>query len=301
MITPPYLNTGDAVGITAPSRCIPEDTVLQAARLIESFGYRVKFSEHLFGSFHQFSGTDDERLEDMQRMLDDPEIKAIFCARGGYGMVRIIDKLDFKLFKKYPKWVLGFSDITVFLAHLYTNLNTESLHAQMPVKFADYMPEHPVIKGIFDTLAGNQLKYEIPEHPFNRRGTAEGDLVGGNLSILYNLNNTPSDYNTTGKILFIEDVDEYLYHIDRMMWNLDRSGKLSGLAGLIVGGMSDMNDNNIAFGIDAYEIIYTFAEKYNFPLIFNFPAGHEYENRVLIIGRKAKMDVGGSSCIAFRS
>src|SRR5690554_5799209 len=221
-------------------------------------------------------------------MMDNPEMKAIWCARGGYGTVRIIDKLDFSEFIKNPKWVIGYSDVTVLHSHLH-NLGVESLHAQMHVQIETKSSESA--QSIKKVLFGESYQVEFKNNQkLNRLGSAKGQLVGGNLSILYSLCGSPSAIKTDGKILFIEDLDEYLYHIDRMMMNLKRNGMLDHLAALIIGGMSDMNDNEIPFGKDAEAIILDAVEGSDYPVHFDFPAGHVEDNRTLIIGREASLD-----------
>ena len=298
-LRPPNLKSGDKVGIVAPARKISRTEIMPATNMLQSWGYEVVEGDHLFGSADQFSGTDEERAGDFQAMLDDESIKAIFCARGGYGSVRIIDMLDFSSFIEKPKWIVGYSDITVFHSHISRHFNIQSLHATMPVNFPADEKMNNALAGLKEILEGSYPQYQLDSHPLNRPGLASGALCGGNLSILYSLNATPSDINTDGKILFIEDLDEYLYHIDRMMTNLKRSGKLEKLAGLIVGGMNDMNDNTIPFGKTAYEIIAETVAVYNFPVIFDFKSGHISENLGLIIGGQMKMEVGESCSIKF--
>jgi muramoyltetrapeptide carboxypeptidase len=220
-------------------------------------------------------------------MFDDTSVKAVISARGGYGTIRIIDKIDFTTFKKHPKWMIGYSDITVLHSHIY-NLGFETLHATMPINFAVNAEATETLR---KALFGEKLSYEAEKHSLNRTGIAEAELVGGNLSLLYALTGSASDLDTKGKILFIEDLDEYLYHIDRMMMNLKRSGKLENLVGLIVGGMTDMKDNAVSFGKTAEEIILDAVKEYDYPVCFNFPAGHIDRNLVLIIGRKVKLEV----------
>ena len=229
-------------------------------------------------------------------MLDNPDIKAILCVRGGYGTVRIIDDIDFSHFQKNPKWLAGFSDITVLHSHIH-KLNVASLHSTMPISFSSNTTES--IMSLKDALFGKHLSIKIDLHPFNRFGEAKGQIVGGNLSILYSLMGSPSDLNTDGKILFIEDLDEYLYHIDRMMMNLKRSGKLSNLKGLIVGGMTKMNDNTIPFGKDAESIIKDVVSEYNYPVCFGFPAGHIKDNRALKLGVIAELKVDKQSSLNY--
>jgi len=247
----------------------------------------------LFGANHQYSGTDDERAADLQMMLNDREIKAIICARGGYGTVRIIDQLDFSTFEQYPKWIVGYSDITVLHSHINTQFGIETLHATMPINFADEGAK-PAVESLRSALFGEAPAYNIPAHPLNRPGDISGQLSGGNLSILYSLSGTPSDIQTRDKILFIEDLDEYLYHIDRMMMNMKRGGKLSEIKALIVGGMTKMNNNTVPFGRQADEMIAEYAREAGIPVCFNFPAGHITDNRALIMGREVELHITGS-------
>lgn len=287
MITPPYLKTGDKIGIVACARKVSEEELVPAFIAFKNWGLTIAPGKNLFKEKDQFAGTDEERAEDMQLMLDDPSIKAIICARGGYGILRIIDKLNFTSFIKNPKWIIGFSDVTVLHAHIH-NLNIETLHAKMLI---DFMKDEGSSDTVKQALFGILTDYKMPSYPLNRRGTATGELVGGNLSLLYALSGSVSAIDTHGKILFIEDLDEYLYHIDRMMMNLKRSGKLSHLAGLIVGGMTGMKDNKIPFGKNAEEIILDAVKEYNYPVCFHFPAGHVDRNFSLYLGRKVQLKV----------
>lgn len=293
MTTPEYLKAGDMVAVVAPARKISEAELRPAIEILKSWGLQVKTGNWLYASNHQFSGTDDQRTTDFQKMLDDPEIKAIICARGGYGTVRIIDQLDFREFVKYPKWIVGYSDVTVLHSHIHKNFGIETLHATMPVNFSDENAA-PSVEMLRKALFGEIPDYQVSAAEFSRPGHARGQLVGGNLSILYSLAGTPSDIETEGKILFIEDLDEYLYHIDRMMMNLKRGGKLSDLSGLVVGGMSKMNDNAVPFGKTAEEIIAEAVKGFKYPVLFGFPAGHQGENMPLLLGREAVLDVAGS-------
>ncbi len=261
-----------------------------AISLLTSWGYDVVESEHLYAEHHQFSGSDAERTSDFQKMLDDDSIKAVFCARGGYGSVKIIDKLGFLAFTKNPKWIIGYSDITVFHSHIPKHFGIQTMHATMPINFPANLKMDESLTSLRSILEGANPEYLFPAHHLNRIGKADGILCGGNLSILYSLSGTASDIDTEGKILFVEDLDEYLYHIDRMMMNLKRSGKLEKLAGLIVGGMNDMNDNSIPYGKTAYEIIAESVSEYDFPVIFNFKSGHLSENLGLIIGGRVEME-----------
>jgi len=291
MKTPPYLKKGDTIALVAPARKISVNETTDAVKIFNSWGLKVISGRNLYNVFNQFAGTDGERAADFQYMLDHPDIKAIVCARGGYGSVRIIDRLDFSKFVLNPKWIVGYSDITVFHSHIQSNLGIETMHAEMPVRFSYDNIDNQGIMSLKNTLFGYVQEYKLQGHILNSNGCARGVLTGGNLSMLYSLTGSVSDINTDGKILFIEDIDEYLYHIDRMMMNLKRSGKLENLAGLIVGGMTGMNDNAIPFGETAYDIISRIVINYNYPKIFGFPAGHIHTNMVLIMGREYEMEV----------
>lgn len=290
MITPPFLKPGDKIAIVATARKVLPSEMDKAISTFRSWGLQVVTGPHLFGSSHQYSGTDQERASDLQMMLDDKEIKAIVCARGGYGTVRIVDQLDFSVFEQHPKWIVGYSDITVLHSHIHTQLGIETLHAVMPINFPD---EGSKIarESLRTALFGETPEYHVAAHPLNRPGSVSGILTGGNLSILYALNGTPSDVQLQDKILFIEDVDEYLYHMDRMMINLKRSGKLRAIKGLVVGGLTKMNDNTVPFGKGAEQIIADYALDAGIPVCFNFPAGHIADNRALILGREVRLDI----------
>ncbi|MCR4965288.1 MAG: LD-carboxypeptidase [Bacteroidales bacterium] len=285
MIIPHYLKTGDAIGIIAPGRRMDENELLPAFELMRNEGFHLLYDERLFekGNYW-FAGSDDFRAAYIQSMLDDPNIQAIWCIRGGYGSMRIIDRLDFSKMCEHPKWICGFSDITVFHAHLHTCCEMATLHSVMPVNITDSSLRNTSIETMLAALRGEELRYEFPTHPLNRPGNVTAPIVGGNLSIIYSITGSRSDLDTDGKILFIEDLDEYLYHIDRMMYNLKRSGRLEGLAGLIVGHLSDMHDNPNPFGHTAEEIIAECCAEYDFPVIFNFPAGHLADNRAIRMG-----------------
>jgi muramoyltetrapeptide carboxypeptidase len=282
MIYPPYLKYGDAIGIVAPARKITPNELEFSIRWWEEKWFRIVLGKHLFATHHQYAGFDDERLDDLQNMLNDNNIKAIFCARGGYGTMRIIDQLDFLSFNLDPKWICGFSDITALHAHINKNCGVATLHSTMPVSTNGNFLEN--FEKLYQTLTGEITNYEWNAHRINRTGECSGQLVGGNLSLLYALSGSVSDIDTAGKILFIEDIDEYLYHIDRMMLQLKRAGKLAHLAGLLVGDFTKMRDNEIAFGSDFEHIIREHCETYNFPIAFNFPAGHGVRNLPLKLG-----------------
>ncbi len=296
---PAALTPGSTIGIFAAARKVLPEELAPGIALMESWGYRVKVSPNLYGEFHQFSGTDAMRAADLQSMLDDPGLDAIICARGGYGCVRIIDHLDFSAFLAHPKWLIGFSDVTVLHSHIHSNFSIPTLHAPMVFSMTDERSSLPALDNMARVLKGESLHYNVEEHPNNRNGNAEGLLVGGNLSLLYALSGSPSDLDTRGKILFLEDLDEYLYHIDRMMMQLKRSGKLSGLRGLIVGGMSDMKDNVVPFGKSAEEIIAEQVAEFDYPVCMNFPAGHIRENHPLVLGAKASLQVKGSASLKY--
>lgn len=281
---PPYLRRGDTIGIVCPSGYMPVEKAQTCIRVLEEWGYRVKQGKTLGHQFHYFSGTDEERLNDLQEMLDDTSIKAILCGRGGYGLSRIIDKIDFRSFEKNPKWVIGFSDITILHAHLYSQLKIASLHSPMAAAFNDGEYENEFIRALQNILKGKKTGYRCEAHAFNQAGKATGELIGGNLSLLAHLAGTKSAYNAKGKILFIEDVGEYIYNIDRMMIQLDRSGMLASLSGLIVGGFTDMKDTVIPFGATVQQVIQEQVRKYTYPICFNFPVSHDRENYPLKVG-----------------
>jgi muramoyltetrapeptide carboxypeptidase len=254
---------------------------------------------HLYDSYHQYAGNDEARAIDFLKMLNDESIRAIICSRGGYGTVRIIDRIDFSNFVKDPKWIIGYSDITVFHSHINRHFNTETLHAIMPVNIKSPYTDDPSVDSLKKALFGKKLEYTVPTDSGSRRGKAEGVITGGNLSMLYSLIGSPSDIDTDGKILFIEELDEYLYHIDRMMMNLKRSGKLNRLEALIVGGMTGMRDNKVPYGKTANEIVMETVAEYNYPVVLNFPAGHTDDNRALIMGRKIRLEVSDQTILTF--
>ncbi len=290
MITPPFLNPGDTVGIVAPARKISSEEIASFLSLLDKWGLQYKFGKNLFGECNQYSGSDEERAADFQDMLDDPEVRAIIPARGGYGSLRTLRHLDFSKFEKDPKWIAGFSDITVFHSYLGKYLNTESLHCLMPMTYRpDDAESEASAESLRKALFGEKLEYSFQSHPGNRHGKAKGELTGGNLSVLYSLNGTGFFPDTKGKILFIEDIDEYLYHIDRMMMNLLLSGFLTGIEALVVGGFTDIRDNAVPFGKNHEEIISDITGKFRFPLVFSFPAGHQIANRTLIFGRQMQL------------
>lgn len=289
MKRPPSLKRGDKIGLVAPARKISDTELAEAIKIIEDQGFVVVYDEKLFAESNQFAGDDEVRAGYFQEMLDRTDIRAVVAARGGYGSVRIVDKIDFDKFNEQPKWIIGFSDITVFLNHINNTCDYETLHACIPLTFKDNTSE--AISGLFEVLKGHSPHYTIDHSPFNRPGRTSGKLVGGNLSVLYSLMGSRSFPETRGAILFIEDLDEYLYHIDRMMISMKRAGIFDQVNGMVVGGMSDMNDNEIPFGKTAYEIIHEAVAEFDFPVCFGFPAGHIDNNLPLIIGADVSLVV----------
>lgn len=287
MITPEYLKKGDTVAILATARKIDEATLEPAKKLLESWGLNVVIGRSVGKEENQLAGPDWLRATDFQDMIDNPSIKAIWAAKGGYGTVRIIDRIDFTKFKKKPKWVVGFSDVTVLHSHI-NNMGIETLHAMMAVSAKSATPEAK--ESLRRSLFGQPLQYTIAANEHNRNGKAKGEIVGGNLSVLYSIMGSKSQIDFKGKILFIEDLDEYLYHIDRMMMNLKRNGWFEGVKAVVVGGMTEMNDNDIPWGKDAQEIIQDILKDYKFPVIYGFPAGHIKDNRALILGKTVTID-----------
>ncbi len=289
MVTPPFLQKGDVVAIVSTARKISIEELNPALQLLESWGLKAIIGNTIEAEENQFAGCDELRATDFQQMLDDPDIKAIWCARGGYGTVRIIDKLDFSAFKKNPKWIVGYSDVTVLHSHIH-NFGIETLHAQMCLEIKNKTDE--TVESIRKILFGEEYSIEIPrKDSFASSGIFSGELIGGNLSVLYSLCGSASEMKTDNKILFIEDLDEMLYHIDRMMMNLKRSGYLKNLKALIIGGMTEMKDNKVYFGKTAEEIIVELVKEYNYPIISNFPAGHIKDNRALIMGREVELNI----------
>jgi len=287
MIIPPYLKKGDTIAIVATARKNIDDNLKPAISWLKNWGLEVVIGNTIGLDNNQLAGTDEQRAADFQKQLDNPNIKAIWCVRGGYGTVRMIDFLDFTKFKQAPKWIIGFSDVTVLHSHLNT-MGYASIHGIMPVSSkATEEAKESLRKALF----GEHLEYTVPCDQMNRYGSAKGELVGGNLSILYSLLGSESAIDCHDKILFIEDLDEYLYHIDRMMMNLKRNGCLESLKGIIVGGMTKMHDNEIPWGKNVLEIIDDVTKKYNIPIIYNFPAGHMADNHALVLGKQVAIEV----------
>lgn len=288
MITPPYLQKGDTVAVVATARKHLNDDLIVTKDFLENWGLKTVVGSSIGLDKNQLAGTDEQRAADFQSQLDNPNIKAIWCVRGGYGTVRMLDLLDFSKFKKNPKWIIGFSDVTVLHSHLNT-MGFQSIHAMMPVSIPRATADAK--ESLRKSLFGESLSYEIPYDKMNKLGTAKGELVGGNLSILYSLFGSESAIDCTDKILFLEDLDEYLYHIDRMMMNLKRNGCLESLKGIVIGSMTKMNDNDIPWGKNALEIIQDITKEYKIPVVYNFPAGHIADNRALIFGKQVTLEV----------
>ena len=295
MISPPFLKKGDKIGIVAPARKIRKKELEPSFEIINRYGFDVVYSDNLFSEDNQFAGSDNTRARDLQQMLDNESVKAIMFARGGYGSIRIIDRLNFNKFKDNPKWLIGYSDITVFHSHVVRNFGIQTLHASMPINFAENTK--PALDSLFDMLYGRLPNYEFESNQLNKIGDVKGTLVGGNLSVLYSLLGSDSFPETDGKTLFLEDLDEYLYHIDRMMMGLKRAGKLANLAGILVGSMTDMNDNTILFGKTAEEIIKDIVDEYDYPVYFCFPAGHIADNRALVMGGNVRLEAKNENCL----
>lgn len=302
---PPYLKKGDVIGITCPAGYISFEDIMPAAIKLQEWGFAVKMGSTIGKKDFTFGGTDEERLADFQQMLDDKEVKAIMCARGGYGVVRIIDAIDFKKISTEPKWIIGFSDVTVFHSHLNRNYNVASIHSKMCNSFpSDWSKAEPVqietIESIKKCLLGEAMQYTAPGNEKNKPGSGSGILTGGNLKMLETLAGTKSDISTNGKILFVEDTGEYLYSIDRMFWNLKRSGKLEKLKGLIIGGfkIKAADTQEEEFGKSLYEIVLEKVKEYNYPVCFDFPVGHQKNNYALKCGVKHELTVTISgSCL----
>lgn len=291
MMFPEFLQKGDRIRIVSPAGKVSKEKVLPGIDLLQDAGYEVIIGKHVFDRHFQYSGTDQQRATDFQEAINDPEAKAIICARGGYGSVRIIEKTDFSPLLRNPKWLVGFSDITVFHSVL-NKLGMASIHGVMPAFFLENKKPTKSFFSLITVLTSGHSGAELMSHALNRKGEATGELVGGNLSLLYSLQGTPWQLNTKGKILLIEDLSEYLYHLDRMMQNMRLSGQLDELAGLVVGGFTGMQDNENPFGKSAYEIIHEAVDGCRFPVCFDFPSGHIPRNLSLIMGATYRLEVG---------
>lgn len=283
MITPSSLSSGSKIALVAPARKVAEDDIAFAVEYIRQRGFVPIYDERLFLSHNQFAGNDEQRSSVLQHYLDADDIDAIMCVRGGYGTVRIIDRLDFDKFLQKPKWIVGYSDVTVLHAKMQS-LDIESLHATMPINFQDNSKQ--ALDTLFDALCGKEIKYDLPQQTLDILSKMKGEVVGGNISVLYSLLGSDIFPDVEGKVLFLEDLDEYLYHIDRMMMAFQRVGIFDKIGGLIIGGLTKMHDNAIPFGMTAEEIISEKIKDKNIPTVFNFPAGHINDNRAIILGRR---------------
>lgn len=293
LIQPPYLKAGDTVAIVAPSGILKNklEAINQARTLLKSWGLHTVVGKNVFNKANHFAGTDDERCEDFQRALDDPTISAILCARGGYGTVRILDNLDYTKFKKHPKWLIGYSDITA-LHNQFHNEGFESLHAMMCTSMQDDLDEiKETILTFKDAIFGQSLNYTLEGSKYNKTGNSSGVLVGGNLTLLHTMLGSKTSIDTSDKILFIEEIGEYKYHIDRMLQSLKRAGYFDNCKGVIVGDMSNIRKNTTPWGTSIEQLILDALVNYNFPIAFGMPAGHEDDNRALILGRTIKLTV----------
>jgi muramoyltetrapeptide carboxypeptidase len=292
MIIPPPIKSRSKIRIVSPAGKTREEHVMPAVEWLEQQGFNVELGKHVFSQHFQFAGTDEQRLNDMQVALDDPDCDAIICSRGGYGTVRIVNKLDFTAFSKKPKWLVGFSDITI-LHSCFHHLGFATIHGVMPRYFFDSEgnPSESLVS-MMKLITGEGITYLVDSATSNKKGKAEAEIVGGNLSIITSLQGTAYDLNTDGKILFLEDIDEFLYHTDRMIHQLKLSGKLDKLAGLILGDFTDMKDNESPFGKTVHEIILEAVAEFDYPVCFDFPGGHDKKNLALAFGKKWILDVG---------
>lgn len=289
MVIPPFLKPGDSVYLLSTARAISHNEVRYAIQIIEDWGFRVKVGDTIGKAYHQYAGTDEERKADMECALRDNEVKAIIFARGGYGSARIVDEIAWHLLIEHPKWIAGYSDVTALHSHIQRQCSIATLHSSMPINFSTNSPVSLIT--LQEALYGRLKTQIFGGHELNRSGTAKGVITGGNLSVLYSLTATESAIETEGKILLLEDVDEYLYHIDRMMLQLSRSGKLRDLAGLLVGSFTQIHDNTIAFGQSVNEIIAAHVSMYDYPVGFGIPCGHGDENHTLYFGVESEIRI----------
>ncbi len=292
MTVPPILKKGDTIGITCPASKTDADAVKYGCKTIRSWGFKVKLGKTVGVHFHNFSATDQQRLEDMQEMLDDPSIKAIVFGRGGYGILRILDQIDFSGFQKSPKWICGYSDITALHMHIVRNFHIQTLHSPMCTSITSKTAASPYVLSLKNTLEGLPHDYHFPNHKLDRKGIAEGRLIGGNLCLLAAICGSKSQPDMAGKILFLEDTGEYRYSIDRMMMTLKRAGWLKSLTGLIVGSFRDGKDTEEPFGQTEWELIRDKVRGFKYPVAFGFPVGHQPENYTLKEGAFYRLEVG---------
>ena len=285
---PPYLKKGDKIAIVCPAKKLPKP-IDYAISILEGWGLEVVIGESVYASHHQFAGTDQLRAQDIQRFLDDVDIKAIICGRGGYGTIRIIDQLDFTAFNKSPKWFIGFSDVTILLSHIIAQCQTQCLHAQMPYTFDESTPE--ALLSLNRVLFGEPPAYEYSSEFINQPGVGTGVLIGGNLTLLIMMQGSVSEMDFDDKILFLEDVGEQEYSIDRMLRMLKRAGKLKRLRGLIIGAFNEIAEEKISFGQTAEQVIWDIVNEYDYPVCFNFPTGHIENNLSMILGSEVELTV----------
>lgn len=294
MIIPPYLKKNDTIGLVCPSGFMPMDKALTCIETLKQWGFGVKIGKTPGHQFHYFSATDEQRIEDIQMMINDTEVKAILCGRGGYGLSRIIDRIDLRPLRKTPKWVIGYSDITLLHCHLNKKIHLASLHAPMAGAFNDGV-DNIYIQSLKSALTGKRSTYKKRSHPFNRTGSTEGQLIGGNLSLLVNSIGSASEPDVKNKILFIEEVGEYIYAADRMLQQIRRAGWFDRIQALIIGSFSEMKDTAIPFGKTIYKVVKDITDLYDFPVAFNFPVGHTQENVALKCGVDHRLVVGKRS------
>ncbi len=290
MIFPEFLQKGDRIRIVAPAGKVQKDKVLPGIELLQDIGYEVLVGKHVFVRNFQYAGSDEQRAADLQEAINDTQTKVIICARGGYGTVRTIEKIDFSPLLQNPKWLVGFSDVTV-LHSILNKLGLASIHGAMPAFFLENKKPTRSFFSLIELLSTGKSQVETTANSLNRKGICSGELVGGNLSLLYSLQGTPWQIDTSGKILMIEDLSEYLYHLDRMMQNFRLTGQLKNLAGLLVAAFSEMQDNESPFGKSAYEIIQDAVKDYHFPVCFDFPVGHIPKNLSLMLGAQYRLEV----------
>ena len=289
MIIPPFLKSGDKVAVVAASRKVSTQDLAYALETLAKWGLQPVAAKNLYAAHNQWAGTDEQRAEDLQWAINDDSLKAVFFARGGNGIIRVIDKVDFSKLKTNPKWLVGYSDVTILHAHLQKFCGVASLHGVM---LASYSKNEESTESVRKCLFGEKIRYDFASNKLNRIGEAKALLIGGNISLLHTLSATPEEIDTAGKILFIEDLDENLHHLDRMIFNFKRSGKLSKLSALVVGGLNDMKDDPVPFGLSPEEIVFNAVKEYDYPVCFGFPAGHLERNLALYLGMEVKLKVG---------
>ncbi len=301
MIFPPNLHMGNTIGITCPAAPLSLENIQPMLTQLEQWGFKIVIGQTIGNSFHTFSDTDANRRKEFQHMLDDDSIDAILFGRGGYGVVRIIDGIDFSTFIKKPKWLVGYSDITCIHNHIHSNYNIATIHAHMSGGYMQENKDEASTQSILDVLTGKRIEYTCTTHPLNKQGVCSGVLTGGNLAVLSDLIGTNSDINTDGKIFCIEDIGEYSYNIDRMLWQLYKSNRLKNLAGLLVGGFTDTKNNDIPFFQSPYESVLEKITAYNYPVCFDFPIGHQARNMALKFGSNYTLNVANNTVTLFEN